>query len=203
MARINKDALDHVFDYGVDLQNRIVYIGSAAYTSEDDDTGVDWMMRDRFIRAIHLLENAAPNGDKPIQVYLATSGGDVYAGMGIYDAIRLCKNHVTITVVGECFSMGCIILQAADTRQMTEHSVLMFHEGTDGYGGEHPEIIRRWVKFTEKNGQRLDNILAKRIREKHPEFKDKKFKEMNVFDTIMTAEEALHWGLIDNILTPE
>jgi ATP-dependent protease ClpP protease subunit len=39
-----------------------------------------------------------------------------------------------------------------------------------------------------------------RIREKHPEFKEKKFKEMNVFDTILTAADAVELGLADAIL---
>jgi ATP-dependent Clp protease protease subunit len=199
MAKINKDYVDHLFEYGVDIDNRTIYLGSAEYV-DGEESGVDWKMAERFIKAIHLLETAGANGDKPINIILSTGGGDTIYGLSIYDAISACKNHVTITVYGQACSMGAYILQSADTRLLAKNSVVMFHEGQDGYNTNHPEIIRRWVKFNEKYGYRLDDILMNRIREKHPEFKEKKFKEMNVFDTILTAADAVELGLADAIL---
>lgn len=199
MARVNKDYVDHLFEYGVDIDNRTIYLGSADYT-EEDETGVDFHMAERFIKAIHLLETAGASGEKPINIILATPGGDVYYGMAIYDAITACKNHVTITVYGQACSMGSYILQAADHRVLAQHSVVMFHAGSEGFGSNHPEIVKRWLNYNEKMGHRLDNILMARIREKHPEFKEKKFKEMNFFDTILSAQEAIDLGLADAIL---
>lgn len=200
MARVNKDHIDKFFDYGVDIDNRTIYLGSAEYDDEGGGTGVDFYMAERVIKALHLLEKAAPNGDKPINIIMNNPGGYITDGMAIYDAIKMCLNEVHITVFGDACSMGCVILQAADERILAPHAVVMFHEGYSGYGQNHPEIIRRWVKFDERYGSKLDKILMERIREKQPDLKDKKFKELNLFDTIFTAEEAVEFGLADKIL---
>lgn len=200
MARLNKDHIDYFFDYGLDMDNRTIYLGSAEYDEEGDASGVDFYMTEKFIKALHLLEKTGPNGDRPIHIMMNNPGGCMINGMAIYDAIKAAKNHVTITVYGDACSMGCIILQAADERILAPHSVVMFHEGYDGYNSNHPEIIRRWVKFNERYANFLDNILLTKIKEKQPDLKDKKFQELNVFDTIFTAQEAVDFGLADKIL---
>ena len=200
MAKVSKDHIDKFFDYGIDLDNRTIYLGSAEYDEEENGTGTDFFMAERFIKALHLLEKAGPTGDKPIKVIMNNPGGSVVDGMAIYDAIRSCKNHVTIEVYGDACSMGCIILQAADHRALAPHSIVMFHEGYDSYANNHPEINRRWNKFNERYGVFLDKILMDKIKEKHPDLKDKKFKELNTFDTIFTAEEAVNFGLADEVL---
>lgn len=202
MSRINKDHIDKFFDYGLDLDNRTVYLNSFEIIDERE-SGVDANMAERFIKAIHLLETAAPNGDKPIRVIMSNPGGSEVHGMAIYDAIRSCKNHVTVTVYGDACSMGCIILQAADERILMPHAIVMFHMGYESHGDNHPEIVRKWVKFNEKYAVALDAILMERIREKHPRFKGKTFKEMNLFDTILTAQEAVELGLADKVFENE
>lgn len=201
MAKVNKDHIDKFFDYGVDLDNRTVYLGSAVYDEDGGSgNGVDFLMAEKFIKALHLLEIAAPNGDKPINVIMNNPGGYITDGMAMFDAIKNCNNRVIITVYGDACSMGCIILQAADERILAPHSVVMFHEGYDGHGRNHPEIIRRWVKFNERYSFKLEKILLDKIREKQPDIKEKKLKELNMFDTIFTAEEAVAFGLADRVL---
>lgn len=200
MAKVSKDHIDKFFDYSVDLDNRTIYLGSIEYSDDEDETGVDFKMAEKFIKALYLLEKAAPSNDKPINIIMNNPGGNVIDGMAIYDAIKNCKNHVTITVFGQACSMGCIILQAADYRVLAPHAVVMFHEGTDSYAQNHPEIIKRWINFNEKYYKLINKIVIDRIKQKKPEFKDKKFEELNLFDTILTAQEAIDMGLADEVL---
>jgi ATP-dependent Clp protease protease subunit len=200
MAKVNRDHIDKFFDYGLDLDSRTLYIGSVGYDENDEGTGVDFKMAERVIKGLHLLEVSAPAGDKPIYIKMENVGGSVTSGMGIYDAIKNCKNHVTITVYGEACSMGCIILQAADKRILSKHAVTMFHRGYSSYPTNHPEINRRWVEFDEKYKLLLEKILLDKIREKHPDFREKKLVELNLFDSIYLPQDAIDLGLADAIL---
>jgi ATP-dependent Clp protease, protease subunit len=206
MAKKSTDEISNFFDYGIDFGQRTLYLGSAAYTNDDDETGVDFLMADRLIKGLHLLEKSAPNGDKPIIIIMNNPGGDVVHGMACYDYIKACKNHVTIKVYGNVCSMGSYILQAADCRQMAPNSVFMFHEGYDSYSTNHPAIIDRWRDFWKtKYNKMLDTILLDAINHKRtainkPPMTYKQFIAHNVFDTVLTAKEALEWGFIDEIV---
>lgn len=206
MARIDKDHIDKFFDYGLDIASRTIYLGSAEYTEDDDETGVDFYMAERFIKAIHLLDKSAPSGDKPITVIMNNPGGDMVHGMAIYDAIKLCKNHITIKVFGNVCSMGGYILQAADERLLAPNSVFMFHMGYENYNSNHPKIIYKWVEFYKnKYNKTLDLILLnainnKRIKDNKKTMTMNEFEKHNDFDTILTAEEAIEWGFADKII---
>ncbi len=199
MAKPNRDIVDFL-EFGVDMTTRTLMIGSGGQDEDGGQIGVDWRLADRVLKGLHLLETAAPAGDKPIAIILNNPGGSSVDGMAIYDAIRACKNHVTITVYGEACSMGCVILQAADHRVLAEHAVVMFHDGMEAYADNHPEIVRRWVKFNERFGKKIEAIVTDRIQIKHPDLKGKKLRDMHQFDTILFASEAVELGLADELL---
>ena len=202
--RRNGDDDEIFFEYGVHLPTRTLYLGSAVYDDDGSEGGVDFSMAEKAIKGLHLLEVAAPTGDKPIIILMNNPGGDVDHGMAIYDSIAACKNHVTIKVRGNAMSMGGYILQAANKRIMSPNSNFMFHIGYDGYGRNHPKVIRQWIKFNEAEGKKLDKILLDKINAKRD--KDNKahmskghFDKLNDFDQILTAAETVEWGLADKI----
>lgn len=201
MAKVNKDHLDKWFDHNVDLDNRTIWIGSIK-VEDDEESGVDAKLSESVIKGIHLLEHLAPAGDKPITVYINTPGGSEYDGLAIHDALKACKNHVTGIVWGKAWSMGSYILQACDKRIMAKNSSIMIHDGTlDLPANEHPKIVKSWYEYYFKVLEpTCDEILLERIREKHPEFKDRKLRDMLEFDTIFTPTQAIELGLADEIL---
>ena len=198
--KISRDHIDHWYEYHVNLDSRTLYIGTGSTEEENEETGIDHRLAAKIIKGLHLLEHSAPLGDKPITILLNSIGGSVDAGLAIFDSIIQCKNHVTIKVIGNALSMGCVLLQAGDTRQVSKHSTIMFHEGVVGYPSDHPRIVKNWAKYTEKVTTDLRNILLNKIKEKHPNFKEKQFNEMYKFDTLFTAEEAVALGLVDEII---
>ncbi len=157
MAKIIRDYIDHWFDYGLDVDNRTIYLGSASYEEGGGESGVDHLMAEYFIKAIHMLERASSNQDKPIFVIMNNPGGDWYHGMGIFDAIRACKNHVTIKVFGHAMSMGSIILLAADERIMSPNSKFMIHYGYDGCNN-HSKIFEKWGDEGKRINYHMENI---------------------------------------------
>src|SRR5665213_253288 len=71
---------------------------------------------ERFVKNLHVLSSLS---DEKIEVVLNSTGGDVYAGLAMYDAIRICPCPIDIAVLGSAMSMGSVILQAAKVRLMT------------------------------------------------------------------------------------
>jgi ATP-dependent Clp protease protease subunit len=202
MSRINKESIDRFYDYDIYPETRTVYMGSVSTNSDDGETGTDYAMAERTIKGLHILDSAAPKGDQPITIIMNNSGGDEYHGMAIFDAIKACKNHVTIIVMGHAMSMGSIILQAADKRIMTPNSRMMIHYGTWGIT-DHPKITYKWAEEGKKFDAWMENTYLEKIKKVNPTFSKKKIEEMCNFDTFLTAQEALELGLIDEILTVE
>lgn len=167
MARVSKDHMDKFFDYSVDIDSRTIYLGCAAY-AEDDGNGVDFFMTERLIKGLHLLEVAAPNGDKPITIIANSPGGSWYHGMAQYGAIKNCKNHVIIKMYGYAMSMGSIIPQAADERLIDANASFMIHYGTDG-GSHHSKIVSKWGDEGKRICHVMENIYLDRMMEKEEE----------------------------------
>lgn len=202
------DLISIFFEQGIDIEGRTIWMGSHGADDDGDEHGVNFLMAQKVVKGLYLLERLAPNGDKPIRLILNTVGGDEYDGYAIMDAIRNCKNHVTVIALGKAWSMGAYLLQCGDTRVVAPNCVCMFHSGTGNTTEGHPEMKLRWAKFeNDVLKPRLDEILLERIYEKHPEFKgdvkfDLNFKDMNNFDAIMLPEKLIWWGLADRLLRP-
>lgn len=197
---ISRDDVDRLFDYDVFVPSRTLYMGSCSSDWDGRDSGVDFLMAERVIKGLHILDRIAPrppsSGD--ITIIMNNPGGDFYHGLAIYDAIKGCDNHVTIRVMGHAMSMGAFILQAADERVLSPHARVMIHYGTSSSGG-HAKDLMRWAKEYERLNDLHEDVLLGRIREKHPTFPKEKIKELLTFDTILSAEEAVALGLADRV----
>ena len=198
MSRLIKESIDRFYDYDIHVETRTLWMGSVS-VDMDGESGTDANMAERVIKGLHLLDLSAPTGDKPITIIMNNLGGDWYHGMAIYDAIKACKNHVTVKVFGYVMSMGSIIIQAADKRIMSPNSRMMIHYGTQGYHGHTKDFIR-WAKEVEKVDEEMESIYMEKIKERNPSFTLHKLKEMCKFDTFLNSKEALGVGLIDEIL---
>lgn len=94
------------------------------------ETAAQWMGNLRYMHET--------NPHQPITVYMTTPGGDTIHGFAMFDYLnwlRSTGHHITITVLGSAFSMGSILLQAADHRVMGRESWLMLHQQQIGHGG--------------------------------------------------------------------
>lgn len=202
MAKLVKESIDRFYDYDIHTETRTIYIGSVDSDAEYGESGTDAAMAERAIKALHILDSVAPTGDKPITVIMNNPGGDEYHGMAIYDAIKACKNHVTIVVFGMAMSMGSIILQAADKRVMSPNSRIMIHYGTWGIH-DHPQIVYKWADEGKKFDSWMEQLYLEKIKQKNPDFTLRKVKELCSYDSFFDGKQALELGLIDEILGEE
>ena len=196
--------------YGVDIENRVIYQGSASDNGEGE-TGTDFEMGKRFIKGMTILNNIS---DKPIEVIMNNPGGCEYHGMAIYDMI---KEHgdVTITVRGHAMSMGSIILMAGAHRRMSAHSRIMLHYGTSNHTpDDHTKNSGKIQEEAEKFNAMMEDIFLEKIRDKISENEGEGvqsnilpnkptrqwLQKKMMFDWFIDADTALEIGLIDEII---
>jgi len=197
VKRRDTEDIKNFHDYSIDIESRTIYLGSEQIMEDLNENGVDFILAERIIKNIHILETQGAGG---INIIMNSPGGEVSELLAIYDKIKSSKNHITITGFGKIYSAAGYIMQAADKRIMSANSAFMIHEGYSGHAANHPRIVKKWQEFYEKQDKFLFDLYLNKIREKQPDFPSKKLEKMLMFDTILTAQEALELNLIDEIL---
>lgn len=175
--------IENWIDYNVDVRTRTVWL--------DGDVGDDML---RLVgKSLHLFRK------KSVHFYLNSSGGEETAGLAIYDLIRNHAGRTTITVAGAAESMAAIILQAPNRRLITSNSYLMIHQGEISPPDSHKKNVRAYLRISDKQDDSCDQIILSRIQKKYPKYSWTKFREATNFDTYFMAEDAVKWGLVDQI----
>lgn len=140
--------------------------------------------------------------DGPITIYLNTPGGSWYDGMALYDVIKNCKNHVTVIGLGHVMSMGPIIMQAADERQVHKNCRMLLHYGYDGFEGNSEDLVQagKEAKYLQ---DRMVEVLLARYREAKPGGKRQAIVNLLPKDRYMSPEEFVKYGLADKVVGDE
>jgi len=164
-------------------------------------------MSHSIVAQMLFLESEDPN--KEINLYINSGGGEVTAGVAIYDTMQFIKPDVKTIVMGQACSMGSFLAQAgaAGKRFVLPESRTMIHRvssGTRGTSGSvhvqelEFEDARRAFEESKKVNKRLTELY-----ERH-NTAGKKYDELYEtmkFDTFLTAEEAVEYGLADKVVT--
>ena len=145
-----------------------------------------------------LLFLESENPDKDIFLYINSPGGSVTAGMSIYDTMNFIKPDVSTLCLGQAASMGAFLLSAGakGKRFALPNSRVMIHQPliSGGLGGQASDIeihARELLKLKQK----LNELLAK-----HSGKKLAQLEKDTDRDNFMSAEEALKYGLIDQVV---
>ena len=142
---------------------------------------------------------ARENQEEDIILYIQSPGGSVSAGMSIYDTAKAIKCDVVTVACGMAASMGAFLLAAAGTkgkRWCQPNAEVLIHQPLGGTNGQASDI-RIYARNIQVTRARLNRILAGVTG--HSE---KKIERDTERDNIMSAEEALKYGLVDRIGDP-
>ena len=169
------------------MMDRIIFLGVPI-----DDTVAN------IIQA-QLLFLESVDAGKDISIYLNTPGGSVYAGLGIYDTMQYIRPDIATICTGIAASMGAVLLCAGTTGKRTAltHSRVMIHQPMGGAEGQASdiEIIATEIR---KLKEELYQIIAKHSgKDYETVWKD------GDRDHWMIAQEALEYGMIDEVLKRE
>ncbi len=186
--------IDIFYYYGVYFSTRTLYIGC---NLEDEDDAIDALSSSNAIKGLHLLD-IEYNEVVPIQVLINTYGGDTYEAMGIYDAIRYCKNNIITVGIGKVMSAGSIIMQAGDERVMYPNSTFLMHYGSMSLDEKNRDLEEAIIEDKRLNEWQLD-LWYRVIKRKKKRTTKAQVHEMLSKDTTYTPKECLELGIIDRI----
>jgi ATP-dependent Clp protease protease subunit len=167
------------------LNDRIIFLG----------TPVTAEVANLIVAQLIHLESDDP--DKDISLYINSPGGDVYAGMAIYDTMRYVRSEIQTICFGMAMSMGAILLAggAKGKRIALPNSKIMIHQGhTSGFEGQATDVEIRAREILALQ-RRMEELLAADTGHTPERIHDDTQR-----DNFMTSEEALSYGLIDRVV---
>ncbi|MFD0617943.1 MULTISPECIES: ATP-dependent Clp endopeptidase proteolytic subunit ClpP [Paenibacillus] len=167
------------------LKDRIIFLGSAI----DDDVANTVIAQ--------LLFLAAEDPEKDISLYINSPGGSVTAGLGILDTMNFIKPDVSTICVGLAASMGSLLLTAGakGKRFVLPNSEVMIHQPLGGVRGQATDI-KIHADWIIKTKQKLNQIYVDTTGQPL-----EKIERDTDRDNFMGAEEAVAYGLVDQVLT--
>ena len=145
---------------------------------------------------ISQLQYLDDNGAEEITLQINSPGGSVSAGLAIYDTMNFIKARIVTVGIGMAASMGAFLLSAGSRgyRRATENCEILIHQPLGGAQGQASDIIIA-ANHLERTRKRLNEILAANT--------GKSIRTIAADtdrDKILTAEEALAYGLIDAVI---
>ena len=166
------------------LKDRIIFLGDA----------IDDNMANTIIAQLLFLESEDP--DKEVSIYINSPGGSVTAGLAIYDTMQYIKPDVGTICMGQCASMGALLLAAGakGKRYALPHSRVMIHQPMGGVQGQATDIDIQ-AKEILKIKETVHQILVE-----HTGQSIKKIRQDTERDFFMSGEEALKYGIVDRII---
>ena len=168
------------------LKDRIIFLGGTI----DDDVA------NTVVAQLLFLEMEDPDAD--ICLYINSPGGSVTAGMAIYDTMQYIKPRVRTVCIGMAASMGAFLLMAGEKgkRCALPNSEVMIHQPLGGAQGQATDVAihAEWLIRTKEKMTRMKAEMTGQSEEKIRHDLER--------DHFMSAQEALEYGIIDEIFDP-
>ncbi len=166
------------------MMDRVIFLG----TSIEDQVANIVQAQLLFLQSVDSM--------KDIQIYINSPGGDVYAGLGIYDTMQIVEPDIATICTGMAASMAAVLLCAGvkNKRSALKHSRIMIHQpigATQGQASDIEITVREMLKLKKE----LYEIISK-----HSGVPIEKIEKDSDRDYWMTSVEAKEYGMIDEVL---
>jgi ATP-dependent Clp protease protease subunit len=170
--------------YSLLLKERIVFLG----------TKIDDQVANVIVAQLLYLNSQDPK--QPINLYINSPGGSVYAGLAIYDAMQMIQAPVSTVAVGVSASMGTALLTSGHKgkRYALPHATIHMHPTGGGAQG-YTEDVRIATREQERLQAQLFHLMGK-----HSGHTWQEIEEYFIRDRYLNAMEAKAFGLIDEVL---
>jgi len=167
------------------LKDRIIFV----------DGEITDVTADLVVAQILFLESQNP--DKDISMYINSPGGSVTAGLAIYDTMQYVKSDIQTICLGQAASMGAILLAGGTKKKRfaLPSSRIMIHQPWGGAQGQAADIAIQAKEIVRLKKLTIDYFAF------HTGKKPAKVAEDMERDFYMSAQEALEYGIVDNIMS--
>ncbi len=170
--------------YSLLLKERIIFLG----------TPIDDQVANVIVAQLLFLNHEDP--EKEIRMYINSPGGVIYAGMAIYDTMRIVTNPISTTAVGVTASFGTVLLAAGTKgrRYALPHTTIHMHQPLGGAQGQATDIAIAAKQIMYQKGI-LNGILAS-----HTGQPLEIIERDTDRDFYLDAKGAVEYGLVDQVL---
>jgi ATP-dependent Clp protease protease subunit len=176
---------ERAFDiYSLLLRNRLIFLG----------TPITDQVANLIVAQLLFLNQE--DRDAPINMYINSPGGQVYAGLAIYDAMQMISNPISTVAVGVTASFGTVLLAAGKKgqRYALPHATIHLHQPLGGAQGQVTDIEIQAKEFLRLR-TKLNEILMK-----HTDQPEDVIERDTERDFWMDADAAVEYGLVDEVL---
>ncbi|MBC8263163.1 MAG: ATP-dependent Clp protease proteolytic subunit [Anaerolineales bacterium] len=172
--------------YSLLLKERIIFLG----------TPIHDQVANVIVAQLLFLDREDP--EKEISIYINCPGGEIYPGLAIYDTMQQVQAPISTIAVGWTASLGTVILAAGlkGRRYALPHATIHMHPAGGGARGYAPDVAiqaRELLRMQDLLKNLLANHTGQSVERITTDF-DR--------DYFMTAQEAVEYGIIDEVLTP-
>jgi ATP-dependent Clp protease protease subunit len=170
--------------YSLLLKNRIVFLG----------TPINSQVANLIVAQLLFLDREDP--EREISLYIHSPGGEIAAGLAIYDTLQLINAPVSTMAVGMSASMAAILLTAGTPgrRYALPHSTILLHQPSGGVQGQAADI-----EIAAREILRMRDLINEILR-RHTQLTDEQIEKFTDRDFYMTAQEAAEYGVVDQVL---
>lgn len=184
MSEFSRELIDTYFNHGVDLINRRVFLNKEI---DEDSIG-------SAVKGLYLMETESL---EPVEMFLNSEGGDLNQALGLYDIMNTVKCPVHTFAWGVCMSATPMLLANGerDHRWVAPHVSFMHHDLSSEEEG-----TRAFVRGAVEQNQILyNNWIGTLVKNSNKTRKWWESKGRMSKDFYYSAEQAIEWGLADNI----
>jgi len=185
--RIPKDQLEVYFEYGVDIANRCVFL-----TDEIDDQSIG-----HVVKGLYLMENQSKEYT-PIELRIASYGGDICDMFGLHDVTRTLKSPVHTMGMGKVMSAAVLLVACGErnNRWAGDNTSFMIHLPWDDWGKKNLAELDHDIRYTKELWDRWYKLMAE-----YTKMPEKHWCKLcsKQGDAFFFADDALKWGIIDHI----
>ncbi len=178
---------DRMYDiYSLLLRERIVFLG----------TPINGQVANVIVAQLLFLDRE--DSERDISLYINSPGGEIAAGLAIYDTIQLIQAPVSTIAVGMTASMATILLTAGTKgrRYALPHATIHVHQPLGGVQGQAADIEIAAREILRKRD------LLNEILQRHTGMGPEQIERITDRDFYMTAQEAVEYGIVDKVLEP-
>ncbi len=172
--------------YSLLLKERLVFLG----------TPINAQSANLIVAQLLFLDREDP--DREISFYINSPGGEIAAGLAIYDTLQLINAPVSTIAVGMTASMATVLLTAGTPgrRYSLPHATIHVHQPLGGVQGQAVDI-----EIAAREILRMRTLLNQLLL-KHTRLDESQIERFTDRDFYMTAQQAVEMGLVDNVLVP-
>ena len=178
---------DRVYDiYSVLLKERIVFLG----------TPINGLVANEIVAKLLFLDR--DDAEREISLYINSPGGEISAGLAIYDTMQLIQAPISTIAVGITASMATVLLTAGakGRRYALPHATIHLHQPLGGAQGQATDI-----EIAAREILRMRDLLNGILR-RHTGLDNGQIDRLTDRDFYMTAQQAVEYSIIDKVLDP-